>query len=233
LEQNPKIKIVEFDGEFNYSAVINLGVRNSSGEVVLQLNNDTQAINVDWLERLLEHALRPEIGAVGAKLYYPDNNRIQHAGMIIGLTGGAGHSNVDAPRDSLGYAGRLFTTRNCTAVTGACLMTRRDVFDEVGGLDEELPLDYNDVDFCLKIRNRGYLNVWTPLAELYHHESLTRGSVRKADRQLQLDRAKLRFQEKWGVLYCDGDPYYNPNLSLSSGNFEVRFESPRVPGRAA
>lgn len=233
LAHVPNVKIVEFSGQFNYSAVVNLGVRNSAGEVVVQLNNDTQAINSDWLERMLEHALRPEIGAVGAKLYYPDNGRIQHAGAIVGLGGIAGHALIDEPRESIGYAGRLITIQNCSVVTGACLMTRRNVFDEVGGLDEEFPLDCNDADFCLKIRQRGYLNVWTPLAELYHFESLTRGAAPTAERLAHLQQAGRRFQEKWAGVFRDGDPYYNPNLSLKAGGYELRLDSPQIHSRAA
>jgi GT2 family glycosyltransferase len=232
LAKLPNVSVVKFSGEFNHSAAINLGVRRSRGEVVVQLNNDIEAINSDWLERLLEHALRPEVGAVGAKLYYPDN-RLQHAGVIVGLEGVAGHGHVGAPRDSFGYAGRLVTTQNCSAVTGACLMTRRDVFDEVGGLDEEFPLDFNDVDFCLRIRQRGYLNVWTPLAELYHLESLTRGSTPSAERRAHLDRGARRFKDRWNDVLRDGDPYYSPNLSLNSINFEVRLDVPQAQCRAA
>jgi GT2 family glycosyltransferase len=232
LAQVPNVSIVEFSGDFNYSTVTNLGVRQSRGEIVVQLNNDTQAINSDWLERMVEHALRPEVGAVGAKLYYPDN-RIQHAGVIVGLEGVAGHAHCGAHRDSFGYAGRLVATQNCSAVTGACLMTRRNVFEEVGGLDEDFPFDFNDVDFCLKIRERGYLNVWTPLAELYHVESQTRGAAPLAKRQAHLDRATRRFQAKWKHYLSAGDPYYSPNLSLSCKSFEIQLDSPRTQSRGA
>ncbi len=233
LARLPNVTVVEYSGVFNHSAAINLGVKESRGDVVLQLNNDVQAINTDWLERMLEHALRPEVGAVGAKLYYPDN-RLQHAGVIVGLEGVAGHGHVGVPRESFGYAGRLVATQNCSAVTGACLMTRRDVFDEVGGLDEEFPLDFNDVDFCLRMRERGYVNVWTPWAELYHFESLTRGSAPSAERQAHLHEGAQRLRARWNDVLRDGDPYYNPNLSLSStNNFEVRLDSPRTESRAA
>ncbi|MBS0264666.1 MAG: glycosyltransferase family 2 protein [Planctomycetes bacterium] len=233
LARVPNFKLVRFEGKFNYSSVVNLGVRESAGDVVVQLNNDTQAINSDWLERMLEHALRPEVGAVGAKLYYPENDHIQHAGVVMALWGTAGHAYIDAPGNSVGYDGRLITVQNCSAVTGACLMTRRDVYEAVGGLEEEFPLDYNDIDFCLKIRQHGYLNVWTPHAELYHYESLTRKLSPSAERQAHLRWAAGRLQEKWPDIFRDGDPYYNPNLSLNSGGYELRQDPAPGVCRAA
>jgi GT2 family glycosyltransferase len=232
LARLPNVKVVIFSGPFNHSAAVNFGVSHSTGEILLQLNNDIQAINSDWLERMLDHALRPEVGAVGAKLYYPDN-RIQHAGVVVGMAGVAGHCHVGADGESCGYAGRLVATQNCSAVTGACLMTRRDVFDEVHGLDEEYPLDFNDVDFCLKIRERGYLNVWTPLAELYHFESLTRGKARARDKKAILEAAVRRFQTRWSDFLLNGDPYYNPNLTLHAANFELSPDTLSIQSRTA
>ena len=229
----PRVKIVRFTEPFNYSAVVNWGVANSNGDVVVQLNNDTQVINSDWLERMLEHATRPEVGAVGAKLYFPDNDRIQHAGAVVGLGGGAGHPFIDEPGDSVGYAGRLITIQNVSSVTGACLMTRRNVYDEVGGLDESFPLDCNDADFCLKIRKHGYFNVWTPRAELYHFESLTRGAAPSAERLALLESAVTRFRKKWPNIFDEGDPFYNPNLSLNAGGYKLRLDAPPVRSRAA
>jgi GT2 family glycosyltransferase len=233
LRKLANVKIVEFSGQFNYSAVVNLGVRESSGEVVVQLNNDTQAINFDWLERMLEHALRPEIGAVGAKLYYPDGDRIQHAGAVVGLRGAVGHVHLGEPGAAFGYAGRLVTIQNCSVVTGACLMTRRDVFEEVGGLDEQFPLDCNDADFCLKIIECGYRNLWTPLAELYHYESLTRGAAPTGQRLALFQQAVSRFRAKWATAFNAGDPYYNPNLSLTGSGCELRPDTRHVSSRAA
>ncbi|MBO5987481.1 MAG: glycosyltransferase family 2 protein, partial [Lachnospiraceae bacterium] len=176
LEGNEKIKIVTYEGGFNYSAINNFGVRFADGEYILLLNNDTQVITPNWLEELLMYAQRGDVGAVGAKLYYGDHT-IQHAGVILGLGAHrtAGHCHYKQERQNLGYMGRLCYAQNFSAVTGACLMVKKALYEEVGGLDESFAISLNDVDFCLKLREKGLLNVFTPFAELYHFESISRG----------------------------------------------------------
>jgi GT2 family glycosyltransferase len=166
--------------------------------------------------------VRREVGAVGAKLYYPKGT-IQHAGLIIGVEGIAIHLHKFFPRDSSGYFGRLKAIQNLSAVTGACLMTRREVFTEVGGFDERLSLAFNDVDLCLKIREKGYLIVWTPHAELYHNESKTRGYEDTHEKQLRFKKEIVLFLDKWGHILAKGDPYYNRNLNFKRGDFSIKI----------
>ena len=215
------VKVIEWDKPFNWSAVNNFAVNFAKGEVLLFLNNDTEVINPDWLERMLEHLQRSEVGVVGAKLYYPDGT-IQHGGVIIGIGGVAGHSHKYFPKDHPGYFGRLISVQNLSAVTGACMMVKRSVFEEVKGFDEGYPLAFNDVDFCLKVREKGYLIVWTPFAELYHHESKTRGYEDTPEKQERFRREIERFKEKWGHVLEKGDPYYNPNLTLEREDFSIK-----------
>jgi GT2 family glycosyltransferase len=222
LERQGRTRVLAWDGPFNYAAVNNFAAARARGEVLLFLNNDIEAIHDDWLERLLEHAQRPEVGAAGAKLYYPDDT-VQHAGIILGLNGAAGHSHRAFPRASPGYARRLQVTQNVSALTGACLMTRRAVFEEAGGFDERFVLTYNDVDFCLRLRQRGYLLVWTPHAELYHHECTTRGYEDTPQKRAFADAEVKAFQEKWRAVLQTGDPYYNPNLTLLWEDFSLRI----------
>jgi GT2 family glycosyltransferase len=213
------IKIIEWNNPFNYSSINNFGAKHATGEIFLFLNNDVEVINPDWLERLLEHAKRREIGAVGAKLYYPDDT-IQHAGVIVGIKGIAGHSHKFYKKDSCGYMGRLQVVQNLSAVTGACLMTRKDVFEEIGGFNDRLPLAFNDVDLCLKMREKGYLIVFTPFAELYHYESLSRGNEESQDK-FERSKEVNYIREKWGHVIDRGDPYYNPNLTLDREDFSI------------
>ena len=178
VSEDGKVRVVvyETNGSFNYSAVNNFGVSFAAGEYILLLNNDTEVITVNWLEELLMYAQREDVGAVGGKLYYPDKT-IQHAGVVLGLGAHrtAGHSHYKQPKANLGYMGRLCYAQNVSAVTGACLMVKKALFDEVGGLEESFAISLNDVDFCLKLRTKGYLNVFTPFAECYHYESISRG----------------------------------------------------------
>ena len=176
LKEDERIKIVTYEGSFNYSAVNNLGVKAAEGEYILLLNNDTQVITVNWMEELLMYAQREDVGAVGAKLYYGDKT-IQHAGVVLGLGAHrtAGHSHYMQHRENLGYMGRLCYAQNVSAVTGACLLVSKELFEKAGGLDESFAISLNDVDFCIKLREMGYLNVFTPFAELYHYESVSRG----------------------------------------------------------
>jgi len=216
----PRVRILNWRHAFNYSAVNNWAAAQARGDVLLLLNNDTEAINADWLERMLEHVLRPEVGAVGAKLYFSDGT-IQHGGVIIGIGPVAGHSHRFVPGDSPGYANRLATVQNFSAVTAACLMVRKDVFESVGGLDEDFPLALNDVDFCLRLRKAGYQIVWTPFAELYHHESRTRGHDDTPEKQNRALRELTHFYRRWHELLLTGDPFYNPNLTSSLEDFSL------------
>ena len=214
-------RVIPFREPFNYSRINNFAVAHAEGEYVLLLNDDTEVISGGWLEAMLEHAQRPEVGAVGARLLYPDG-RIQHAGVIVGVgspwePGVAMHSHHFYSSDSPGYAGALMTTTNYSAVTAACMLLRRSLFDEVGGLPENLPVQFNDVDLCLRIRERGYYIVYTPYAELYHHESVSRGHF-SGDRT-----ENLYMRERWGEV-MDKDPYYNPNFSRGYGDFNLRAD---------
>lgn len=224
LKEEPKVKLVTFEGDFNYSAVNNLGVSHAEGEYLLFLNNDTQVITVNWLEELLMYAQREDVGAVGAKLYY-GNKTIQHAGVVLGLGAHrtAGHSHYGQHRDNLGYMGRLCYAQDVSAVTGACLLVKKALFQEVGGLDESFTISLNDVDFCLKLRQKGYLNVFTPFAELYHFESLSRGLDDQGEKAQRYERESQKFREKWKDVLEAGDPYYNPNFSLDRSDFALKI----------
>lgn len=224
LRENEKVTIVHYEGAFNYSAVNNLGVSHAKGEYVLLLNNDTQVITVNWMEELLMYAQRPDVGAVGAKLYYGDKT-IQHAGVVLGLGAHrtAGHSHYGQHRDNLGYMGRLCYAQNVSAVTGACLMVKKSLFEQAGGLDEGFAISLNDVDFCLKLREKGYLNVFTPFAELYHFESVSRGLDDKGEKAERYNRESEQFRKKWKEVLEAGDPYYNPNFSLDRSDFALKI----------
>ena len=220
-----KIKIVTYQGRFNYSAVNNLGVSYTDGEYLLLLNNDTEVITVNWIEELLMYAQREDVGAVGAKLYYA-NKTIQHAGVVLGLGAHrtAGHSHYGCNRQNLGYMGRLCYAQNVSAVTGACLMVKRNLFDQVGGLDESFEISLNDVDFCLKLREKNLLNVFTPFCELYHYESISRGLDNEGEKAKRYDDESARFREKWKAVLEKGDPYFNPNFSLDRSDFSVKIK---------
>ncbi|MDD6811576.1 MAG: glycosyltransferase family 2 protein [Lachnospiraceae bacterium] len=224
LRQNSLIQIVEYRGEFNYSRINNLGVSRATGDYILLLNNDTQVITIDWMEELLMYAQRKDVGAVGAKLYYEDKT-IQHAGVVIGLGAHrtAGHTHYRVSSNNLGYMGRLCYAQNVTAVTGACLMVKKEIYDKVGGLDETFAVSLNDVDFCLKLRKAGYLNVFTPFAELYHFESISRGLDDKGEKAKRYNEESERFREKWKKELENGDPYYNINFSLDRSDFALKI----------
>ena len=216
LANNPAVKIITYKGDFNYSAINNLGVSEASGEYVLLLNNDIQIITVNWMEELLMYAQRPDVGAVGAT--------IQHAGVVIGLGAHrtAGHVHYRQKRENLGYMGRLCYAQNMSAVTGACLLVKKALYEEAGGLDESFAVSLNDVDFCLKLRRLGYLNVFTPFAEAYHYESASRGSDMTGEAATRYNAESARFREKWKAELEAGDPYYNPNFSLDKSDFSLR-----------
>ncbi len=224
LKKQKNITVVTYEGDFNYAKINNFGARSATGKYLLLLNNDTQVISMNWLEAMLMYAQRPDVGAVGAKLYYGDRT-IQHAGVVIGLGAHrtAGHTHYKINYDNLGYMGRLCYAQNVSAVTGACLMVRKSIYDALGGLDETFAVALNDVDFCLRIRENGYLNVFTPFAELYHFESASRGSDVRDDKKAQrYEEESARFRERWKELLAKGDPYYNPNFSLDRSDYSLR-----------
>lgn len=226
LRDDPRVKVVTYTGSFNYSAINNFGVKETTGEYILLLNNDTQVITVNWMEEMLMYAQREDVGAVGAKLYYGDKT-IQHAGVVIGLGAHrtAGHTHYKQHRENLGYMGRLCYAQDVTAVTGACLLVKKSLFEKVGGLDESFAISLNDVDFCLKLRKLGLLNVFTPFAELYHFESISRGLDDQGEKAERYNRESAHFRDKWKKELQQGDPYYNSNFSLDRSDFSLRVES--------
>ena len=212
------IRIIRYDREFNYSAINNFAVQHARGTVLGLLNNDIEVISPDWLTAMVARAVMPEVGCVGAKLYYPDGT-IQHGGVILGLGSVAGHAHKHFPRNAAGYFARLLLQQNLSAVTAACLVVRKDVYLEVGGLEEQnLPVAFNDVDFCLRVREAGYLNVFTPFAELYHHESVSRGNDSSPEKMERSIREIAFMRARWGRR-LDADPYYSPNLTLQREDF--------------
>ena len=224
LASDKRIRVITYEGSFNYSAINNLGVSKATGDYVLMLNNDTSVITLDWMEELLMYAQRSDVGVVGAKLYYEDKT-IQHAGVVIGLGAHrtAGHTHYRVSSNNLGYMGRLCYAQNVTAVTGACLMVRKSLYERLGGLDEDFTVSLNDVDFCLRVREAGYLNVFTPFAELYHYESVSRGLDDQGEKAKRYDEESKRFRQKWQKALQAGDPYYNPNFSLDRSDFALKI----------
>lgn len=225
IKQNPRVRVLEYDAPFNYSKINNYAASHCICDIIGLINNDIEIIHPDWLSEMVSHAVRPYIGVVGAMLYYP-NDTIQHAGVIVGLGGVAGHAYVSMQK---GYPGQMFRAKliqNLSAVTAACLLVRHEVFNQVGGLDAGLQVAFNDVDFCLRVREKGYLNLWTPYAEMYHHESASRGYEDTPEKQRRFIGEITYIKNRWGesLLF---DPAYNPNLTLNSHNFEIASE-PRV-----
>ncbi len=219
--QHSNIKVVRWESIFNYSAINNFGFKATTGDYILLLNNDIEVITPNWIEEMMMYAQRPEMGAVGAMLYYPDDT-IQHAGVILGIGGVAGHSHKYFNRNHPGYFGRLLIPQNLSAVTAACMLLPRKVFEEVGGLNEDYQVAFNDIDLCMRIREAGYLITWTPHAELYHYESKSRGQEDTPEKQMRFMGEALRFQSRWGETLAKGDPYYNPNLTLEREDFSER-----------
>ncbi|MGH9323937.1 MAG: glycosyltransferase family 2 protein, partial [Vicinamibacteria bacterium] len=212
LESDPRVRVLDYDAPFDFAALNNWAVRRANGDLLAFLNNDTEVIHPDWLDEMVSQALRPEIGAVGAKLLYPDDT-IQHGGVILGIGGVAGHAHRGLRRNGEGYHGRAALAQNFSAVTAACLVVRREVFDEVGGFDpERFGVAFNDVDLCLRIRERGYRILWTPFAELYHHESASLGLPGAPARRERFEKESRRLVERWRSL-IENDPAYNPNLT--------------------
>lgn len=191
------------------------------GEYLLLLNNDTEIINPDCLEELLGYCMRKDVGAVGARLYYEDDT-IQHAGVVIGFGGIAGHCFVQQKRGTTGYCHRIICAQDYSAVTAACMMVKKSAFDAVGGLSEELAVAFNDIDFCMKLRKAGYLIVYNPYAELYHYESKSRGLEDTPEKVARFNKEIATFEKKWPEILKNGDPYYNPNLTLKSQDFSLK-----------
>jgi GT2 family glycosyltransferase len=223
IQAEPNVRVIRYDAPFNYSAINNFAVTHSQGELLCFLNNDTEVINENWLGEMAQQAQRPGVGCVGAKLYYPDNT-IQHAGVVLGLWGLAGHGHKNFTRHSPGYCQRLASLQNYSAVTAACLMMKKSVFNEVDGFNEnELKVAFNDVDLCLKTLAAGYRNLWTPYAELYHYESKTRGKEDSPEKKARESGEIAYMQKQWATL-IKHDPAYNPNLTRLQEDFGVNLE---------
>lgn len=219
-QEDSRVRVLRYDHPFNYSAINNFGVRHAKGAIIGLVNNDVEVINPDWLTEMVSHCMRPEIGCVGAKLYY-SNDTLQHGGVILGIGGVAGHSHKQYPRHHPGYFSRLLLTQTLSAVTAACLLIRKNIYEEVAGLDEEnLHVAFNDVDFCLKVREAGYRNLWTPYAELYHYESISRGAEDSPEKIARFAREVNFMKSKWGK-HLELDPFYSPNLSKDREDFSI------------
>ena len=219
MSQHRHIRTLAFDQTFNFSAINNFAVNHTEREYLLFLNNDTEIIAPGWLRAMLEHITRQEVGVVGAKLLYP-NRTVQHAGVVMGISGFCDHAYRNFPAADPGYFGQLQVVRNCSVVTGACMLTRKTLFQAVGGFEaQHLPVAFNDVDLCLKILEKGYLVVWTPDALLYHHEYSSRGDDREdCEKYIRLHEAMAYMTKKWAH-YLEHDPYYNPNLTRLFDNY--------------
>ncbi len=224
IQENHAIRVIHYEGDFNYSRINNFGVSQAKGEYVLLLNNDTSVITPDWIEEMLMYAQRKDVGAVGAKLYYEDRT-IQHAGVVLGLGAHrtAGHSHYRVDHQNLGYMGRLCYAQNVMAVTGACLMMRKALYEELGGLDVRFTVALNDVDLCVRAWKTGRVNVFTPFAELYHYESASRGTDLVGENAGRYEKEAALFRERWKELLAKGDPYYNPNFSLDRSDFALKI----------
>lgn len=220
-KRNSKVRVVYWDGVFNYSEINNYGISYAKGEYLLLLNNDTEIINDDWMEELLGYCMRPDVGIVGARLYYEDDT-VQHAGVVLGFGGIAGHCFVQQPRGNTGYCHRIICAQNYSAVTAACMMVKREAFDKVGGLSPDLAVAFNDIDFCLKVRDAGYLVVYNPYVELYHYESKSRGLEDTPEKRERFAREIATLESHWPEIFAKPDPYYNPNLTLKSQDFSLK-----------
>ncbi len=215
------VKVIMWKDEFNYSAINNYGVQHADGDYILLLNNDTEVISPDFIEEMLGYCMRQDVGAVGARLFYEDDT-IQHAGVIIGIGGIAGHCFIGRPKNHYGYFNRILCAQDYSAVTAACMMVDRKIFEEVHGLNEDFKVAFNDIDLCMKIREKGYLVVYTPFAELHHYESKSRGMENTLDKIDRFNHEIELFQNRWSDILKDGDPFYNPNLSLKYPDFKLK-----------
>jgi len=221
-KKDSRVSFYEYNTEFNYADINNHGVNTyAKGEHILLLNNDIEVISPDWIEAMLEQSQRQNVGCVGAKLYYP-NDTVQHAGVIIGLGGYAGHSHKMYPRDNPGYFNRLNVVQNLSALTAACLMIKKSIYTEINGMDAvDFKVAYNDVDFCLRVLEKGYLNIFTPYAEMYHHESISRGYETTPEKIARFQTEKDALFERHKEILTNGDPYYNPNLCHDKEDFSL------------
>jgi GT2 family glycosyltransferase len=227
-ERLPDTRVIAYDKPFNYSDLNNKAAKQASGELLLFLNNDTEVITISWLEEMIGLAQRKDVGAVGCMLYYPEDDKVQHAGVVLGLgpAGVAGHAYHLQQRGYPGQMCRMRLTQELSAVTAACMMMRKEVFERVGGFDPGLRVAFNDVDLCLRVRGQGMAIVWTPRAELYHYESRTRGSDEKPEHKARFDQECAVLKERWGDQLVD-DPFFNPNLRLDHAWY--LFGPPRRP----
>ena len=225
-KEHENLRVVYYKGGFNFSAINNYGRSFAGGEYLLLLNNDMEVTDGDWLKEMLSLCVQPGVGIVGAKLLYPDDT-VQHAGVVTGLGGFAGHSHKYARKDASGYMFRLATVQNFSAVTAACLLCPAKIYDEVGGLDEKFEVAFNDVDFCLRVRDAGYRILYTPYAVLYHHESKSRGLDVKGEAKARFDRERARLEQKHTRKGLLCDPYYNPNLTLDREDFSENDVLPK------
>ncbi len=225
LAGRERVRVIRDAGNFNFSRLNNLAARHAGGEILGLLNNDLEFQDPAWLAEMVSHVVRPGVGAVGARLWYPDG-RLQHGGVVLGLGGVAGHAHKMCRRGDTGHNRRAVLIQNFSAVTAACLLVRKAVFCEVAGLDEQLAVAYNDVDFCLRVRERGYRNIWTPFAEVVHHESASRGIGLTPEAVARFAGEISFMKERWGEALLS-DPAYNPNLTLAFENFQIAWP-PRV-----
>ena len=229
LQRRPNIRILRYDAPFNYSAINNFGVRHARGDIIGLVNNDIEVVNPEWLDEMVGHVRREAVGCVGAKLIYGDG-RIQHAGVVVGLGGLAGHVHKFLPADAPGYMNRLQATQAFSAVTAACLLVRKSVFESVGGLNEQqLQVAFNDVDLCLKVQKAGYRNIWTPHAKLYHHESVSRGIDNTREKRARFERESRYLRAAWPEFLDNPgrDPYYSPFLTHVGEDFSLGLNEKR------
>ncbi len=227
--ENKRCRVIYWKEDFNYAAINNFGAKEARGDYLLLLNNDTEIITPNWIEEMLGYCQREDVAIVGARLYYPDDT-IQHAGVILGFGGIAGHAAIGQDRYELGYMARAHTPQDVSIVTAACMMVDKKVYDEVEGLDERYKVAFNDVDFCMKVRAKNYLVVYNPYAELYHYESKSRGLEDTPEKVARFASEIDMFKSKWGGELKKGDPYYNPNLSLKRADYSLRGEDEKLEG---
>lgn len=228
LSSDPRISVFRDDQPFNFSAINNRAASEAKGQFLCLLNNDIEVISPDWLGVMIGHGVQPGVGAVGACLWYPDET-LQHGGVLLGYGGVAGHLHHMLARGRIGYFGRAVVNQRLSAVTAACLLVSKAVYEEVGGLDESLAVAFNDIDFCIRIRSAGYANVWTPDAQLYHFESASRGTDMAPEKFARFQSEVRSMRERWGKL-LDSDPAYNPNLNLSSALPQFALSDPPRAG---
>ena len=222
-DRYPKVKVLTWEKEFNYSGINNFAAEQAEGMYLLFLNNDVEILTPQWMEEMLQICQQKDVAITGAKLYYPDDT-IQHAGVVLGLGGIAGHIMCKASREDPGYFGRTVTVQEISAVTAACMMIRTEDFRNVGGFDETFQVAFNDIDLCMKVRAAGKKIVFTPYAELYHYESKSRGLEDTPEKQFRFDKEVKAFEAKWSEQLAKGDPYYSPNLSVTEGDCSLRVD---------